>query len=107
MWRHPRKRPLDLADVPTVLGSYIGLVIGVSGAVAALSTLLDAALRGALAAATVGKPWWVSALQSLVWAVGGGAGLVVALEARRRPAAARRSRRASASSPSGSSAPAC
>ena len=72
MWRHPHRRPLDLLDVPTVLGSYIGLVIGVSGAVTALSTLLDAALRGALAAATVGKPWWVSALQSLVWAVGGG-----------------------------------
>ena len=72
MGRHPRRRPLDLADVPTVMGSYIGLVLGVSGAVTALATLLDAAVRGALAAATVGKPWWVSALQSLVWAVGGG-----------------------------------
>lgn len=72
MWRHPRKRPVDIADAPTVLSSYIGLVIGVSGAVSALSVLLDAALRGALAASTVGKPWWVSALQSLVWAVGGG-----------------------------------
>lgn len=72
MWRHPRKRPVDIAEAPTVLSSYIGLVIGVSGAVAALSVLLDAALRGALAAAAVGKPWWVSALQSLVWAAGGG-----------------------------------
>jgi hypothetical protein len=72
MWRHPRKRPVDIADAPTVLSSYIGLVIGVSGAVSALSVLLDAALRGTLAAAMVGKPWWVSALQSLVWAVGGG-----------------------------------
>lgn len=72
MWRHPRKRPLDLTDVPTVLGSYIGLVMGVSGAVGALSVLLDVALRGALAAGTVGQPWWISALQSLVWAVGGG-----------------------------------
>jgi hypothetical protein len=72
MWRHPRKRPLDLSDVPTVLGSYIGLVMGVSGAIGALSVLLDAALRGALAAGMVGKPWWVSALQSLVWAAGGG-----------------------------------
>ena len=71
MSRHPRKRPLDLVDVPTVLGTYIGLVMGVSGAVGALSTLLDAALRGATAAAMVGKPWWVSALQSLVWAAGG------------------------------------
>lgn len=72
MWRHPRKRPLDLADVPTVLGSYIGLVMGVSGAISALSILLDAALRGARAAGIVGKPWWVSVLQSLVWALGGG-----------------------------------
>ena len=72
MWRHPRKRPLDIADAPTVLSSYIGLVIGVSGAISALSILLDVAIRGALAAAAVGKPWWVSALQALVWAVGGG-----------------------------------
>lgn len=72
MWRHPSKRPLDIADAPTVLGSYLGLVMGVSGAASALSILLDAALRGALAAATVGRPWWVSALQSLVWAAGGG-----------------------------------
>jgi hypothetical protein len=72
MGRHPRKRPLDLAEVPTVLGSYVGLVMGVSGAVTALSALLDVAFRGELAAGTVGKPWWVSALQSLVWAAGGG-----------------------------------
>lgn len=72
MWRHARKSPTDLADVPTVLGSVLGLVIGVGGAVSALSALLDAALRGATAAASVGKPWWVSALQSLVWAAGGG-----------------------------------
>ena len=71
MWRHPRKCPTDLADVPTVLGSVLGLVLAVGGAVSALSTLLDAALRGAAAEASVGTPWWVSALQSLVWAVGG------------------------------------
>lgn len=71
MWRHPRKRPLDLVEVPTLLGAYFGLVIGAGGAIAALSTLFDAALRGATAAATVGKPWWVSALQSVIWAAGG------------------------------------
>ena len=71
MWAHPRKSPTALADVPTVLGSVLGLVLAVGGAVAALSTLLDAALRGAATLASVGKPWWVSALQSLVWAVGG------------------------------------
>ncbi|WP_307857147.1 DUF5671 domain-containing protein [Pseudarthrobacter albicanus] len=72
MWRHAGKSPTDLADVPAVLGSVLGLVIGVGGAVSALSTLFDAALRGATAAASVGKPWWVSALQSLVRAAGGG-----------------------------------
>ena len=72
MWRHPGRRPVDVADAPTVLSSYFGLVVGVSGAISALSLLLDAALRGVLAAAAVGKPWWVSALQSLVWAAGGG-----------------------------------
>jgi hypothetical protein len=71
MWHHPRKNPTDLTDVPTVLGSVLGLVLGVGGAVTALSVLLDAALRGAAAEASVGKPWWVSALQSLVWAAGG------------------------------------
>lgn len=71
MWAHPRKGPTVLADVPTVLGSVLGLVLAVGGAVSALSTLLDAALRGAVTEASVGKPWWVSALQSMVWAVGG------------------------------------
>lgn len=71
MWRHARKGPLHLAGVPTLLGWVLGLVIGVSGAVAALSALLDAALAGATAV-SVGKPWWVSALASLVWAAGGG-----------------------------------
>ncbi|WP_364746066.1 DUF5671 domain-containing protein [Arthrobacter sp. LAR12-1-1.1] len=71
MWRHPRKGPTALADVPTVLGSVLGLVLAVGGAVSALSTLLDAALRGAATEASVGKQWWVSALQSLVWAAGG------------------------------------
>ncbi len=71
MWRDLRKRPLHLAGVPAVLGAYSGLVIGTGGAVGALSALLAAALREATAAA-VGKPWWVSVLQSLVWAVGGG-----------------------------------
>ncbi|HSN38351.1 MAG TPA: DUF5671 domain-containing protein, partial [Arthrobacter sp.] len=72
MWRHPRKGPREVSDIATVIAGYIGLVMAVGGAVAALSTLLDAAVRGAVAAAAVGKPWWVSVLQSLVWAAGGG-----------------------------------
>lgn len=73
MWRHPRKRPLHLADVPTVIGSVFGLVIGVGGAVTALANLLDTAIRGFTASASVGDPWWRFALQSLVWAAGGAA----------------------------------
>ena len=71
MWAHPRKSPTNLADVPTVLGSVLGLVLAVGGAASTLSTLLDAALRETATVALVGEPWWVSALQSLVWAVGG------------------------------------
>lgn len=69
MGRHPWKRPTELADVPTVLGSVLGLLIGVGGAVGALSALFAAALQEA---AAVGKPWWLASLQSLVWAAGGG-----------------------------------
>jgi hypothetical protein len=70
MWRQARKRPTRLAELPTVLGAVYGLVLGVGAAVTALSGLLDAAVRGAGMPAA-GQPWWVSVLQSLVWAAGG------------------------------------
>ena len=73
MLRHPRKSPLLMPDVPTVLGTFFGLIIGVGGAVTAMATLLDTAIRGFTASASVGEPWWRSVLQSLVWAAGGGA----------------------------------
>lgn len=73
MWHHPRKSPSLLSDVPTVLGVVFGLIIGVGGAVTALANLLDAAISGFTASASVGDPWWRFVLQSLVWAVGGAA----------------------------------
>ena len=73
MWRHPRKSPLLMPDVPTVVGAVFGLIIGVGGTVTAMATLLDTAIRGFTASASVGDPWWRSVLQSLVWAAGGGA----------------------------------
>jgi hypothetical protein len=73
MWRHPRKSPLVMSDVPAVVGAAFGLIIGVGGTVTAMATLLDTAIRGFTASASVGDPWWRSVLQSLVWAVGGGA----------------------------------
>jgi hypothetical protein len=56
-----------------VVGSVFGLVIGVGGVVTALANLLDTAIRGFTASASVGDPWWRFALQSLVWAAGGAA----------------------------------
>lgn len=73
MWRHPAKGPVHLVAVPAVLGAAFGLVLGVSGAIGALTFLFDAAISGVSAAASVGSPWWIGALQAAVWAVGGGA----------------------------------
>jgi hypothetical protein len=71
MWQHGGKGPRRLDTVPALAGSVFGLLIGGGGAVTALGSLLDAALRGLAGAHDMGSPWWVSALQSLIWAGGG------------------------------------
>jgi hypothetical protein len=71
MWQHGGKGPRRLDTVPALAGSVFGLLIGAGGAVTALGSLLDAALRGLAGAHDMGSPWWVSALQSLIWAGGG------------------------------------
>ncbi|TFB53903.1 DUF5671 domain-containing protein [Cryobacterium tagatosivorans] len=73
MWRHAAKRPVRLATVPIVVGSVYGLVIGVGGAVNALGSLLDTAIRGSADQVSVGQPWWDSPLKALLWAIAGGA----------------------------------
>lgn len=73
MWLHHAKRPVALATVPAVVGSAYGLVIGVGGAVTALGSLLDTAIRGFSDQAMLGDPWWLSIVRSLLWAVAGGA----------------------------------
>ena len=72
MWRHPLKRPGRLGTVPAVAGSVFGLIIGVGGAVNALGSLLDMAIRGTSERALSGSPWWYVPLEALIWAVGGG-----------------------------------
>ncbi|GAA4380023.1 hypothetical protein GCM10023152_27960 [Agromyces bauzanensis] len=72
MWRHPVKRPVRLGTVPAVAGSVYGLIIGVGGAVNALGSLFDTAIRGASAQAIAGSPWWRSAIEALIWAAVGG-----------------------------------
>ncbi|WP_232223514.1 DUF5671 domain-containing protein [Arthrobacter sp. FB24] len=73
MWRHPRKSPSLLADVPTVVGAVFGLIIGVGGTVTALANLLDTAIQGFTSSASIGDPWWRFVLQSLAWGAGGAA----------------------------------
>lgn len=68
---HPRKGPVRLATVPSVLGAAYGLIVAMSGAILTLQIVFGDAMLPA--AAQVGSPWWQHALQALVWAVGGGA----------------------------------
>lgn len=71
MWRHPLKHPVSLADVPAVIGSVFGLLVGTFAAIAALGGLLDVAIRGFSSLTPALEPWWQSVLRALVWAVGG------------------------------------
>lgn len=71
MSRHAVKSPTRLRTVPTVIGHVYGIVIGVGGAVSAITIILDEAITGVAGAVTIGDPWWRPALSALVWAVGG------------------------------------
>ena len=71
MWLHPGKGPQRLNGVPTVVGSVFGLILGAGGTITALGGLLDAALQVFAVAPSLGRPWWVSVVQALVWAAGG------------------------------------
>ena len=71
-WLHPGKGPRRLNEVPTLVGSVFGLILGAGGAATALGGLLDAALQVFAVTQSLGRPWWVSVIQPLVWAAGGG-----------------------------------
>ncbi|EMY34533.1 hypothetical protein D477_008993 [Arthrobacter crystallopoietes BAB-32] len=71
MWLHPAKGPVRLAEVPTVGGTVYGLVIGTGGAVTGLALLFDTAAESLAGTTAVGKPWWVLAVQALLWAAAG------------------------------------
>ncbi|WP_285242760.1 DUF5671 domain-containing protein [Pseudarthrobacter sp. fls2-241-R2A-127] len=70
MWKHPRKPSSHLEDVRAVVGFVFGLLLGAGAAIAALSALLDIAIRGFTAAASL-EPWWFDVLRSVLWAAGG------------------------------------
>jgi hypothetical protein len=70
MWKHPAKPSRHLEDVRAVVGSVFGLLLGAGAAIAALSALLDVAIRGFPLSAGL-EPWWYAVLRPLVWAAGG------------------------------------
>lgn len=72
MRRHPAKGPPQLADLAPVIGYVFGLILAVGGAVAAIGSVLDAAIADT-GSAIAGSPWWQSAVQGLVWMAGGAA----------------------------------
>lgn len=72
MWRHPLKHPVDLDDVPAVIGWVFGLIVGAVGAINALGGLFDVAIRGFVSLTPATEAWWQPVLRALVWAVGGG-----------------------------------
>jgi hypothetical protein len=68
---HRTRGPLALAKVPLVLGSILGLVVGLGSGISALGVLFERALGAELALAVIGAPWWSAAAALLVWAAGG------------------------------------
>ncbi|MET0954951.1 MAG: DUF5671 domain-containing protein [Cryobacterium sp.] len=68
--RRSSRQPSRLPGSAAVLGELFGLVLGVGGAITALSSLFDAALAGT-PVVSVGAPWWHGAVQATVWALGG------------------------------------
>jgi hypothetical protein len=73
MSAQPAKSPTRFTSVAPVLGAVFGLAIGVGGTITAVGLLLDAVVHGFSGVVEVGDPWWRSALQALVWAIGGAA----------------------------------
>lgn len=72
MLGHPVKGPTRLREVPLVIGAAYGLIVGAGGAVTALGTVFDAAIRGALETPIVGRDLWArAALSALAWSVVG------------------------------------
>ncbi|MEO8283078.1 MAG: DUF5671 domain-containing protein [Pseudarthrobacter sp.] len=71
MWRHPLKQPEALEDVPAVIGSVFGLLVGGIAAITALGSLFDVAVRGHMSLTPGVEGWWQPILRATVWTVGG------------------------------------
>ena len=71
MWRHPTRGPVELHDLPVVVGYAVGLVVFVGAAASALGTLFEEVIGGLLTEPALGSPWWRATVSLLVWAAGG------------------------------------
>jgi hypothetical protein len=67
MWVSASQRPTRLPDVAPALSVIVGLAIGITGAIAALTELFAAAVDDSI----IGGPWWEPVLGSLIWTAGG------------------------------------
>lgn len=71
MLTHRAKGPTRMRTVPVVLGWVFGLSLIIGGGINLLSTLVDEVVAIATNTPSFGAPWWVWALQALIWAAGG------------------------------------
>lgn len=71
MWRDTKRGPLRLTALAPVLGASFGLIVGASAFGNALAALFDRAISEQ--ATLVDASWGTAELQSLIWAIGGGA----------------------------------
>ncbi|WP_269938612.1 DUF5671 domain-containing protein [Arthrobacter sp. HY1533] len=71
IWRNARITPRVLANLPGILGSWYGLVVGFTAVAFALSALFSAALGTFFPAPSIGSPWWTGILAQLPWIAGG------------------------------------
>lgn len=71
MLHHRTRGPVALAKVPHVLGTVLGLVIGLGASTGALGALFEQAIGADGSLAVIGAPWWRPALGLMVWAAGG------------------------------------
>lgn len=67
--RHPTKSPTRLATVALALGALWGVGVASAGAIRTITRVVDESLT---LGPSLGAGWWPSAVQGLIWAVGGG-----------------------------------
>ncbi len=71
IWRDARRTPRILPNLPGILGSWYGLLVGATALASALSVVFSAGLDTFFPAPSIGSPWWKGMLAQLPWIAGG------------------------------------